>query len=361
MPNPDENESAEEVDDFLLDEFESDDDATAEDPDGSGLELGAAQAEEIRRIFMTTLPQYLEPLEELMEQALAQSPPEAAIIDTLAATVASILTAARRIGVGEIADSLVEMQVLIEELAVSDPDEVADELRGTLRKIKERSGATDGPSGASQTIVAALGAAEGLDTGILESLTAAGLLTVSQLRMARKHEIVAVTGLPVESVDALLGALGIELEERARTPGVASRREDGELERHLRAQVEAEDALVQARAEVQRVRGRLETVTQEIERAEVTTSGLRSREAEARARGADLLEARARAHETLATLEAKRADLEERVLSARQRLLRLDRDRERVADEQEALRDRLSELGERVRLLLATADEVRER
>jgi hypothetical protein len=362
MSEPDERESAKEADDFHLAEFESDDDeGSAHDPDHSGLELGDAEAAEIRHIFLTTLPQYLEPLEELLEQALAQPKPEATILATLGTTVASILAAAQRIGVDDVAKSLMEMSILVEELAVSDPEELGAELRGMLRKIKEQSGAGDAiedTSGEARTIVAALGALEGFDTSILESLTAAGLVTVSQLRVARKYEIVAVTGLPEESVGALLEALGIE--EAARPPRAAQAREGSELEVHLRAQVEAEDALSRTRAEVQRLRGLVDSIGLEIERAEMTTTALRARENDAAGSVADLLHRRALAKEALARLEATREDLERRARSARGRLSRLEQERARAEREQEALRDQLSELGDRVRSLLATADRARE-
>ncbi len=355
-----------EVDDFSLQEFESDGSESAEDPDESGLELGDAQADEIRQIFMTTLPQYIEPLEELMEQALAQPDPEASIINTLTTTVTSILAAAQRIGVEDIADSLVEMNVLIKELAVSEPAELQDELRGVLHKIKVQSGSAgapgDGAGAESQTLVAALGAVEGFDMSILESLTAAGLVTVSQLEMARKHEIVAVTGLPTEAVDALLDALGIE--ERVRTRNAALERgrpepeEDGELLRHLREQVEAEDALGQARAEVQHARSRIAILRDQLDRSAAMGTNHGAREAEARERMANARRARSRAHHALQDLEAKRSDLEGGVLATRERISAIASQHRDVEREQEELRAHLAELGEQVQRLLATADEL---
>ena len=351
MPGDDDDEH----DDFDLHEFESDGDGAAHDPDHSGLELGDAQAQEIRQIFMTTLPQYLEPLEELLEQALAGPEADATVISTLGTTVSSILAAAQRIGVNDVAASLIEMEALIGELALSDPAEVADALRGTLLEIKRQSGASEARSEKSETIVHALGEVEGFDTSILEGLTAAGLVTVAQLQMARKHEIVAVTGLPEASIDALLAALGIE--ERARRSAPPARARDEELERHLRALVESEDALGQARSEVQRARTRLEALRSDLERAE-SLSGPRARVAEAVARVGRSLEARARAQETLAGLERERADIEERVRAARRRLSRLGDKRAQMEREQDELQEHLTMLGDRVRMLLATAEEI---
>ena len=47
----------------------------------------------------------------------------------------------------------------------------------------------------AQTIIAAFKHVEGIDRAVLEKLTAAGLVTVDQIEMARPDEIAAVTGL----------------------------------------------------------------------------------------------------------------------------------------------------------------------
>lgn len=332
-----------EEDDFHLAEFHA---ADGDDEEAGGLELKGAQAEELRQIFLTTLPQYVEPLRELIEQVLAQEEVEESLLATLGTTVSSILDAADRIGVEDAARPLRVMRDLVTKLAVLEPDDVRDEILEMLSEIEGLSGSTG--SERSATIVSALQSAEGLDPSTLERLTAAGLLSVSQLESAKKHEIVAVTGLPEDAVDALLVAVGLQ------SPTAPSE-VDSELEGYLREQVAAEAALVTDRAEVQHLRRRVECLTNDIADAVGQRQKLEEQERESTLRVAAAVREGADAREAVRQLGVRREELEGRARAVRERIQGLTGAREVRERQTTHQHETLVVLRQRVRRLLSAA------
>lgn len=335
---------------FLLDEFDASDEDLDED---AGLELGDAQAEEIRQIFLTTLPQYVEPLRELIEQVLSREDVEESLLGTLATTVTSILEAAERIGVDDASRPLRVMRDLVKELSLLGPEEVREELLATLREVESLSGPSAAPT--SRTIVSALQSVEGLEPSILARLTASGLVTVSQLESAKKHEIIAVTGLSEEAVDALLRALDIHPAARPNDP--TREAIDPELERHLREQVAAEEELVAERAEVQRLGAGIGRLERELAGARALRDNLRNLEQGAALRVATALRERADAREVVSGLSDRRDELEAALRRLRERVHTLGGMREERQRERERQAEMLRDLRERVqRLLRSTGD-----
>lgn len=243
---------------------------------GEGLALGDSQAEEIKSIFLTTLPQYLEPVAEMVDQLLTTT--ESDCSEALTATLLSLSTAAARIGVEEVQVRLDHMHAAITQ--VEDPQSpfpvtVHTQLVGYLDEIRVISNG-EGSSVSqerSQTILSALQESGEVDDAVLAKLSAAGVVTVEQLKMAQVHEIVAVSGLETSVVEGLLRALGQEAR-----PSTGRQRQplggDGEnpdntnvvelqleettlraqFESKLRNQIELETAVGEIRADVQHKR-----------------------------------------------------------------------------------------------------------
>ena len=176
------------------------------DDEGDGLELDESQAREIRHVFLTTLPQYLEPVEQMLEQLLADGA-DAGVLDALETTLSSIGAAAARLGIEDICDALEiigEQVTQLHEQGWSDP-ELRRAVMASLRRIERIAAGTVGDSIAlegelpekkrGETLVTAFRDIEGIDPSALQRLTAAGIVSVDQLQMARPHEIVAVSGL----------------------------------------------------------------------------------------------------------------------------------------------------------------------
>ncbi len=174
-----------------------------------GLELDAQQAGEIKSIFLTTLPQYLEPVAEMLDQLFADAS-NAEAQTTLHATLASLTTAAARIGVEEARKRLQGMCDLVASVD-NTPGPVAAELQEQLQwQLAElrRLSQGDAPlEDRSPTLVSVLSGHEAIDGGVLRRLTAAGVVTVEQMLMARPDEVVAVSGLDAATVQRILAVL----------------------------------------------------------------------------------------------------------------------------------------------------------
>jgi hypothetical protein len=113
------------------------------DDAGDGLEIDARQSEEIRRIFGTTLPQYLEPVEEMVQQILTEKPAEETV-DALLGTLSSLGQAASRVGFEEVVVQLERFRETVAGLGEELDGPVAREKRegilGGLLDLKDLRG-----------------------------------------------------------------------------------------------------------------------------------------------------------------------------------------------------------------------------
>lgn len=278
----------------FLDNLGSGDHADEEGFHG-GLELDDSQAEEVRWIFISSLPQYLEPLEQMTSQLLEDGYDEE-LQRAATVTLASIADAATRVGIDDVADLAQHMR---EQILLLDEDEAPDAaLRDGIRRALQDLGNVAGdpselssdsvPAERSKTIVAAFHDIEGVDKSVLQRLTAAGLVTVDQLLMAARHEIVAVTGLDAATVDRIVDAVSPAGPASAHTAGAAvSEPPEGdhaELRKQLRARVDAELALDRTRFSLLQLRHRILALRDELTSSERRRDELRDELTAARAR-----------------------------------------------------------------------------
>ena len=368
---------ADEKDDFdgiLLEETTGIDEGTAD------LELDAFQATEIRSIFLTTLPEYLEPVRQMLGQLSQPSDDPSEIHAALDTTLQSIQTAASRVAIDDIAELVREMR---EQLP--DPDQAidSDEMQGvwaSFRQIEQIAGAeaTGQERSHSETIVAALARVGGVERGVLEKLTAAGLTTVDQIRMADPKEIMAVSGLDAAAVEVVVravsqahpeaaGAIDAPLSEGVPAPPGAPSPElrlapndasadasssiDSLLEAMLRRQVESELELEQLRGQVLRLRTNLQNLRAELGLACAEREALQKKLLDARTAVGQKLQA-------LTHLEAQGADLQRQEAAEKQHVARItrhvstlegewdstDQERRRLADEVERVTQTVDQL-----------------
>lgn len=345
-------------DDSFLNEFISGVDAGQFD--GGSLEIDDRQEKEIRHIVLTTLPQYLLPVEQMARQLFDHYDP--ALAGTLAATVESVATAVARVGVTDVAGPLGQLHRQLQVLTASGAS--SPTVRGTILGLIEEATARASPSGgggpvapsedAGPTLVEAFPRLSGIGEHALQKLTAAGLIMVDQILQARPDEIVSVSGLEPGRVNSLVRQLrerygtvtptatappsgtnraaipaSIPEPPDASGPFGASVAEPAELEGHLQAQVEAEARTDKARADLLRAQvevraarqdlesvqaqksetlGRLQSSRERLAAQLVTMSELRSEREAAAARLAKLQSAVSRAEERLAELSARRAE-----------------------------------------------------
>ncbi|MDH5673407.1 MAG: hypothetical protein OEZ06_14735 [Myxococcales bacterium] len=359
-------------DDFLDQVVLGDADDDHGDDDGEyGLELDDAQANEVRTIFFTTLPQYLEPIEEMIDQLFSGGSREE-LCPPLLGALSSIGAAAARIGIESVREPLERLQDEVGQLMdlEGEPGAVVqlriETAAAALRELTLEPDDDDEDAAAKRaeprgpTIFAAAQQLSGIDRRALEKLTAAGVVTLAQLRMAEAREVAAVTGLPLAEVETLIARLlsADSPAERTGAPGAP-----GDLRAQLRLRigqrVEAEAELEEARARLLRTRAhntQLEPVLEQLERRR---EQLRGRVAAVRER----LSARL---ELLGDLRRQQAELEregERVhgqLEAARAELRALRDARNGAElSYRRCAEQLSALSDQVRKLCDSTPQVR--
>jgi len=364
----------------------------------SGLALDDAQAEEIRRVFLVTLPQYLEPVEQMVEQLFASGYADDDIRKALDTTLSSIADAASRIGVEEIRAGVTRIReelVRLDDEPDQPPFRIRDEIVATIEEIKKVASGTAEPiprgreGAGSQTIFKALEGIEGIDRSVLQQMTAAGLVTVDQLKMARPDEIVAVTGLDESVVQKILASLldaeapskqetqasvehetaaapVQEVEGRRRRAAVPPPVEDGakgpepadhdalhaNLSAKLRAQVEAEAALNEVRVEVQRLRALVASHREDMATAENTREDKRAALDRLRDRLADRLTALGETRAGRDELDSKLIDTEDTLRQAERRIAKLREQRQELLDEAARSAQEVADLVQRVERLL---------
>ncbi len=194
--------------DDVLDGMFGDGPQQADDEDGAQLELDQQQADEIRQIVMTTLPQYLLPIEQMLAQLFESYDEE--LRTALLTTVESVTEAIRRIGVQDAAEPLRRLEAAVHALdagSAGDVD-VQSSMWGMLEDVKRvAQGDAGAPAEPVMTIIEACRDLDGVDGRVIEKMTAAGLVTLDQLLTADLVDVVAVTGLDRALVGRLLHAV----------------------------------------------------------------------------------------------------------------------------------------------------------
>lgn len=337
------------------------------DGDASGLEIDAGQAAEIKGIFLATLPQYLEPVEQMIDQLFAEGAGAAADgWQGLAATLSSLSAAASRIGFEDIVIGLDRMTALVKRAGGGAATaELRAELVAELGRIRQLATAGAEPVAAGTagpTVVAALRGLAGIDDAVLHRLTRAGLITVDQLLLADTDEIVAVSGLSADVVERVLDGLS-QRRPAAAAPAAANVVElqlgeealRTQLGHKLRSQVELEAGIEELRTEVARLRARAAELTAQLddlagERAELDRALGRAGERETAAA------ARLRALRGQRDRLARRVATGQQAIAAQeQRIIELRRSQQAMADEEQSFDREVAGIVKRVERMLRTA------
>jgi hypothetical protein len=366
------------------------------DEGGSGLELDAQQAAEIRKIFLTTLPDYLTPIKEMVAKLSTDADADGQIRSALSKTIASIAEAASRVKLDDVAAS---MQSLREDvILLGDPGEPQEPLRrriGTalsaLGDLAQAGGAAEAEVHRevhSETIVAVLANVDGVDGATVQKLVAAGVIYVDQLCDADPKEIMMVSGL-----DALTVATLVRLARERRSPQVAVASplavaplaraasgpppsglaavapalfpptleafagpvagEPGERSQEIvRSLVDDELALDEARGEVLRLRLLVQTLREEASAIERQCDTLKSAGAEARERAAERAAKLTSAVERRSGMEREHASTLVAIEETAQRLTSLRAERQDTMADLERLANETSVVTSQVQQVL---------
>src|SRR5215467_9401659 len=98
--------------------------SSSDDESSGGLELDAQQVAELRQIFLTTLPDYLQPIKEMVARLSSEADEDGEIRAGLSKTIALIGEAASRVKLDDVARS---METLREDVILfGDPTEPQD-------------------------------------------------------------------------------------------------------------------------------------------------------------------------------------------------------------------------------------------
>jgi hypothetical protein len=349
-------------------------DSGGEDPqlgDNDGLlEVDDHQSEEIREIFGTSFPQYLQPVEEIIEQVLSGKG-DTESLEALDGMLSSLETASLQMGFEDVHKLLNHLHQQVSELDVSSggpvPADVREVILGDVLELRDLADKMSGgraESGERQnTIFTALKGKEGIGDLVLRRLSAAGLVTVEQLLMAKPDEIAAVTGLGPDIVENLLKVLAEEespaapprepqaVDKAAGMPAEVESLHEQVLKK-LRAEVEAESFVEELKTEVRRLRSRVSKRRAQLnsldESLEETKQALRQLSGRIAERSAFIDEIRSR-----------RDDLARRCASSEEKM-RLEEIRiEALSNERRSLREQVLGLGRAVGGLLGSLGKMR--
>jgi hypothetical protein len=345
-----------ELDGIVLEESTDSDEGSAD------LELDQFQATEIREIFLTTLPEYIEPVRQMVDQFFSPAGGRAEIRDALDATLASIHTAAARVGIDDVAAVVHRIRAQILELGEeSAPEDAQQRITLGLEEIEKIASSIASQESAatrSETIVAAVTRIGGIDAGVLQKLTAAGLVTVDQIRIADPREIVAVTGLDATVVGELVRLLAEAAPEGRSSPPMPPARAvslETKLEQKLRAQVELEMGNEELRTTALRLRTDIDALRRELDLVLARRDALRTSVADERDRVAHGLAALGRLKAS--QLELRRQQ-EARLTALDQAVTRtatLERERDAARQENERVARDITLVARRVDGLLQSA------
>jgi len=328
----------------------------AEDDDGAvGLELDARQATEIRQIFLATLPDYLEPIRQMVDQLVSGPAGEGDVQVTLTKTLSSMADAARRVGVEEAQRTL---EVLREDvLLFSDPSEEHEALTrrisGALDRLSAMAGAAP-VAARSESIVSALRGVEGMGPEVLEKLLGAGLVSVDRVLAGDPGEVQAVSGLDRPTVDRLFRALQRASNVKSEQPAPAPPAPPGEAAREpeigplLEAQVDLELRLEDDRGKLLRLRIRIRELRKELAATEQRREELHRVAAEAKQAVVGQLVTLARAESDRDELERKATDLNLDLERLAARLATLEDERRQALEDDVRIAEEVGALARRV-------------
>lgn len=337
--------------------------STGSDEDAAGLELDAFQATEIRTIFLTTLPDYLEPVRQMLDQLLVADDP-AEMRRALDTTLESIQTAASRVQIDDVSEVVEHMRAQLSGTG-SLAEENRDSLFAGLARIERivAEVATEEARPRSETIVSALARVGGIDQGVLEKLTAAGLVTVDQIRMADPGEIMAVSGLEAAVVARIVAAVA-EQDGASSPEEPAVTREGGptgdtlpgdepaaadELETWLRRQVESELVIEERKGQLLHLRTNLLELQGQLAGAEAERASLEKSLARARTNFGDKLK-------TLSQFETRKARIEKKHSALGRELERITGQINNLQRQSQAVQDEQARFSVRVTSVTRTLD-----
>jgi hypothetical protein len=338
-----------------------------EDDDCSQLEIDDFQTQEIRQIFLTTLPDYLEPVRQMTAQLFSGTDGQEEVRKALDTTLGSIAVAASRVEINDVCATVERLRAELGRFGQVDEAQTREAVARGLREIEQLAAAAGvRPEAARvgapvQTIVQAFDRIQHIDRSVLRRLTAAGLVSVQQIRMARPDEIVAVTGLSPAVVDALVAALGSDADSRAPStcaePSVPSAADplQAELAQSLRVQVDTEVQLDELRGEILQRRLSVAALSEEASTAEQRCGELRQQLLRSRKEGADRLATLASARAQRAKLERRQAEQKDAVVRAEQKLIELERERASEEQAQGLTAESLGTLVSRLRRMVEQA------
>jgi chorismate mutase len=247
-----------------------------------GLDVDERQSSEIREIFGTAFPQYLQPVEETLQQILADRA-DVESLETLDGMLTSLETASARMGFDSVETILQRLHGRMNQIRSDPTAEVSRESRedilGDLMDLKDLAEKMGGkvatPDEAqSQTLFSVLKNREGVGDLVLRRLSSAGVITVDQLLMARPDEIAAVAGLDlplVKKLQALLSPGNTDVPAVAPVDGKAPSGLETlheQVLQQLRAEVDAEAAIEELKAKIRSQSARIGPLKAELDALE---------------------------------------------------------------------------------------------
>jgi hypothetical protein len=349
-------------DNVVLEESSSDEGA-------SGLELDSRQAAEVRKIFLTTLPDYLTPIKEMVVRLSSEADEDGQIRSALSKTIASIADAASRVKLADVAAS---MNALREDvILLGEPGEPQEPLRkritaalAALGDLAQAGGAAEADvhrEAHAETIVAALANVEGIDGASLQKLVSAGVIYVDQLCDADPKEIMMVSGLNAQTVATLVRLAREKGAKRSASrpaptvvaanvppaelvgptpepPSGAVVAERGDpSQRFVRMLVDDELALDEARGEALRLRLSVQALREEAYAVERQCDKLKSSGVQARERAAERAAMLTKAMQSRSAIEREHASIVAELEETAQRLTALRAERQEAFAELERL------------------------
>ena len=227
-----------------------------------GLKTNDRQAAEIRQIFGTTFPQYLMPVEEIVEQILNGEVDEESV-SALNGMLDSLLDASSRMGFDEVHSLISELAEAIASLAPTAEQLVEGEQRENilgviidLKDLTQEMGGDVGPLEKQRSLISALKNKPGIGQLVLKRLSAAGLVTVDQVLMAGPEEVAVFSGLDVKIDHEVIRVLNDEPDETKDAEQVPAEIESlhEEVIRQLSREVESQTSVDELKLDIRKLR-----------------------------------------------------------------------------------------------------------
>ncbi len=185
----------------------------------NGLELDESESQQLREVFSTIFPQYLEPLEELLTD-LFEGQASSDLLEGIRAAVSPLLGAAESIGVATLTTRLQEFRAVVDSIPADAPLSEAhrghiEDAFANLKAAVQSLGSQDTPpkpeapaTEAKSGFVARLSAVDGVSGAEVQRMLAAGISSAEHVKGATVDEIAAVTGLSADLAARIHQAFG---------------------------------------------------------------------------------------------------------------------------------------------------------